>query len=96
MINVQLIEGDLMKTVTDKYLEMNHNFIELHNSIVQKVKDEKPINYTLEGKVHLAMAVLNDFLTFYKKENNINTNIIEEDKDKDKDLTVDDLEIIEV
>lgn len=83
-----------MKTVTDKYLEMNHNFIELRDSIFQKVKDEKPIDCTLEGKVLLAMTVLNDFLTFYKKENNINTNIIEEDEDKD--LTVDDLEIIEV
>ena len=82
-----------MKTVTDKYLEMNHNFIELYDSIFQKVKDEKPINYALEGKVILAMNVLNDFLTFYKKENNINTNII---KDENKDLTVDDLEIIEV
>ena len=29
-----------MKTVTDKYLEMNHNFIELRDSIFQKVKDE--------------------------------------------------------
>ena len=27
-----------MKTVTDKYLEMNHNFIQLRNSIVQKIK----------------------------------------------------------
>lgn len=84
-----------MKTVTDKYLEMNHNFIELRDSIFQKVKDEK-LEKEIYNKLILSLGILNDFLTFYKKENNINTNIIEEDEDKDKDLTVDDLEIIEV
>ena len=82
-----------MKTVTDKYLEMNHNFIELRDSIFQKVKDEK-LEKEIYNKLILCLGTLNDFLTFYKKENNINTNIIEEDEDKD--LTVDDLEIIEV
>ena len=41
-----------MKTVTNKYLEMNHNFIELRDSIVQKIKDEKEfkdaINFAIE------------------------------------------------
>ena len=56
-----------MKTVTDKYLEMNHNFIELRDSIVQKVKDEKPIENGLLNDVFIAMGVLNHFLDVYKE-----------------------------
>lgn len=42
-----------MKTVTDKYLEMNHNFIELRDSIVQKIKDEKPMENGLLNDVFI-------------------------------------------
>lgn len=69
-----------MKTVTDKYLEMNHNFIQLCDSIVQKVKDEKPMESVLLNDVFLAMGVLNHFLDVYKEMNEVKTKIKENDK----------------
>lgn len=69
-----------MKTVTDKYLEMNHNFIQLRDSIVQKVKDEKPMESVLLNDVFLAMGVLNHFLDVYKEMNEVKTKIKENDK----------------
>lgn len=81
-----------MKTVTDKYLEMNHNFIELRDSIFQQVEQEKPIQQELYNKLIFSLGILNDFLTLYKKENNVNTKV----KEVAKDLTANDLEIIEV
>ena len=81
-----------MKSVTDKYLEMNHNFIELRDSIFQQVEQEKPIQQELYNKLIFSLGILNDFLTLYKKENNVNTKV----KEVAKDLTANDLEIIEV
>lgn len=81
-----------MKTVTDKYLEMNHNFIELRDSIFQQAEQEKPIRQEIYNKLILSLGTMNDFLTLYKKENNVNTKV----KEVVKDLTSDDLEIIEV
>lgn len=60
-----------MKTVTDKYLEMNHNFIQLRDSIVQKIKDEKPMENGLLNDVFIAMGVLNHFLDVYKEMNEV-------------------------
>ena len=81
-----------MKSVTDKYLEMNHNFIELRDSIFQQAEQEKPIQQEIYNKLILSLGTLNDFLTLYKKENNVNTKL----KEVPKDLTSDDLEIIKV
>ena len=69
-----------MKTVTDKYLEMNHNFIELRDSIVQKIKDEKPMENGLLNDVFIAMGVLNHFLDVYKEMNEVKTKTKENDK----------------
>ncbi len=69
-----------MKTVTDKYLEMNHNFIELRDSIIQKVKDEKPMENGLLNDVFIAMGVLNHFLDVYKEMNEVKTKVKEDDK----------------
>lgn len=81
-----------MKSVTDKYLEMNHNFIELRDSIFQQVEQEKPIQQELYDKLIFSLGILNDFLTLYKKENNVNTKA----KEVVKELTANDLEIIKV
>ena len=70
-----------MKSVKDKYSEMNHNFIELRDSIFQQAEQEKPIQQELY-----------DFLDVYKMENNLNIKV----KEVAKDLTSDDLEIIKV
>lgn len=69
-----------MKTVTDKYLEMNHNFIELRDSIMEKVEDEKPMESALLNDVFLAMGVLNHFLDIYKETNEVKTKTKENDK----------------
>ena len=81
-----------MKSVTDKYSEMNHNFIELRDSIFQQAEQEKPIQQEIYNKLILSLGTLNDFLTLYKKENNVNTKV----KEVAKDLTLDDLEIIKI
>lgn len=81
-----------MKTVTDKYLEMNHNFIELRDSIFQQVEQEKPIQQELYDKLIFSLGTLTDFLDIYKMENNVNTKV----KEVAKDLTANDLEIIKV
>lgn len=69
-----------MKTVTDKYLEMNHNFIQLRDSIVQKIKDEKHMENGLLNDVFIAMGVLNHFLDVYKEMNEVKTKTKENDK----------------
>lgn len=69
-----------MKTVTDKYLEMNHNFIELRDSIMQKIKDEKPMENGLLNDVFIALGVLNHFLDIYKETNKVKTKTKENDK----------------
>lgn len=65
-----------MKTVTDKYLEMNHNFIQLRDSIVEKVDDEKAIDNGILNDVFIAMGVLNHFLDVYKETNEVKTKVI--------------------
>jgi hypothetical protein len=75
-----------MKTVTDKYLEMNHNFIELRDSIVQKVKDEKPMESGLLNDVFIAMGVLNHFLDVYKETNEVKTKTKENDEIENNDV----------
>jgi hypothetical protein len=69
-----------MKTVTDKYLEMNHNFIELRDSIVQKIENEKPMENDLLNGVFIAMGVLNHFLDVYKETNEVKTRVKEDDE----------------
>lgn len=68
-----------MKTVTEKYLEMNHNFIQLRDSIVEKVENEKPMESALLNDVFLAMGVLNHFLDVYKETNEVKTKVKEDD-----------------
>lgn len=69
-----------MKTVTDKYLEMNHNFIELRDSIVEKVENEKPMENGLLNDVFIAMGVLNHFLDVYKETNEVKTRVKKDDE----------------
>lgn len=69
-----------MGTITDKYLKMNHNFIELRDSIVQKVKDEKPMKNGLLNDVFIALGVLNHFLDIYKETNEVKTKTKENNK----------------
>lgn len=78
-----------MKTITDKYLEMNHNFIQLRDSIVQKIKDEKPMENGLLNDVFIAMGVLNHFLDVYKEINEVKTKVKEDDTITNTEKSVD-------
>ena len=69
-----------MKTVTDKYLEMNHNFIKLRDSIVEKVEDEKGLDNEILNDVFIAMGVLNHFLDVYKEMNEVKTKVKEDNE----------------
>jgi len=75
-----------MKTVTDKYLEMNHNFIELRDSIVQKIEDEKPMENGLLNDVFITMGVLNHFLDVYKETNEVKTKVKEDNEFVEGDI----------
>ena len=79
-----------MKTVTDKYLEMNHNFIQLRDSIVEKVENEKPIENGLLNDVFIAMGVLNHFLDVYKETHEVKTKVKEDDTITNVEKSADD------
>ena len=66
-----------MKTVTDKYLEMNHNFIELRDSIMEKVENEKCMDEKSLYSAMIGLGMLNTFLDKYKEVNEVKTKIKE-------------------
>ena len=68
-----------MKTVTDKYLEMNHNFIELRDSIMEKVENEKCMDEKSLYSAMIGLGMLNTFLDKYKEVNEVKTKIKESD-----------------
>jgi hypothetical protein len=68
-----------MKTVTDKYLEMNHNFIELRDSIMEKIENEKCMDEKSLYSAMIGLGMLNTFLDKYKEVNEVKTKIKEND-----------------
>lgn len=75
-----------MKTVTDKYLEMNHNFIQLRDSIVEKVDNEKGLDVESMNCVFSALSVISVILDKYKKLNEIKTRVKEDDEFVEGDI----------
>ena len=75
-----------MKTVTDKYLEMNHNFIQLRDSIVEKVDNEKGLDAESMDCVFGALSVISVILDKYKKLNEIKTRVKEDDEFVEGDI----------
>ena len=60
-------------TATEKYLQMNHNFIMLRDSIFNPDVDEEPENEKVEQQVLAALGILDQYLTYYKELNQIKT-----------------------
>ena len=60
-------------TATEKYLKMNHCFIELRDSIFESDVDEAEEPKELENSIMYALANLNQYLDFYKENNGIKT-----------------------
>ena len=60
-------------TATEKYLQMNHNFILLRDSIFNPDVDEEPENEKIEQQVLAALSILDQYLTYYKELNQIKT-----------------------
>lgn len=60
-------------TATEKYLQMNHNFILLRDSIFNPDVDEEPENEKVEQQVLAALGILDQYLNYYKELNKIKT-----------------------
>lgn len=60
-------------TATEKYLQMNHNFIVLRDSIFYPDVDEEPENEKIEQQILAALGILDQYLTYYKELNQIKT-----------------------
>lgn len=60
-------------TATEKYLQMNHNFILLRDSIFNPDVEEEPENEKVEQQVLAALGILDQYLTYYKELNKIKT-----------------------
>lgn len=60
-------------TATEKYLQMNHNFILLRDSIFNPDVDEELEDKKAEEQVMAALGILDQYLTYYKELNGIKT-----------------------
>lgn len=60
-------------TATEKYLEMNHNFILLRDSIFNPNVTEETEDEQVEQQVMAALGILDQYLTYYKDLNGIKT-----------------------
>lgn len=60
-------------TATEKYLKMNHCFIELRDAIFESNVEEAAEGEDIEKSILMALGILNQYLDFYKENNNIKT-----------------------
>lgn len=60
-------------TATEKYLKMNHCFIELRDAIFESDVEEANEAEAVGKNVMYALSVLNQYLDYYKKNNDIKT-----------------------
>lgn len=60
-------------TATEKYLKMNHCFIELRDAIFESDVEEAEENKEIENAIMQALGILNNYLDFYKENNGIKT-----------------------
>ncbi len=65
-------------TPTEKYLRMNHCFIELRDAIFEpNVDNEAEEDSRCEREIMAALGVLNNYLDYYKGNNKIRTKVKE-------------------
>jgi len=60
-------------TATEKYLKMNHCFIELRNAIFESNVEEADEPKEVEDSIMAALGILNNYLDYYKENNGIRT-----------------------
>lgn len=60
-------------TATEKYLKMNHCFIELRDAIFESDVDEAEEAENVESNIMYALGILNNYLDYYKENNGIVT-----------------------
>lgn len=60
-------------TATEKYLKMNHCFIELRDAIFESDVEEAEEPENIEKNIMYALGVLNQYLDYYKENNGIKT-----------------------
>lgn len=60
-------------TATEKYLKMNHCFIELRDAIFESDVDETEESPDTEKAIMYALGILNEYLDYYKDNNQIKT-----------------------
>lgn len=60
-------------TATEKYLKMNHCFIELRDAIFESNVEEADEPKAVEDSILGALGILNNYLDYYKENNNIKT-----------------------
>lgn len=60
-------------TATEKYLKMNHCFIELRDAIFESNVDEAEEPKKIEDEIMYALGILNNYLDYYKGNNGIKT-----------------------
>lgn len=60
-------------TATEKYLKMNHCFIELRDAIFESNVDEADEPEQVEQNILAALGILNNYLDYYKENNGIVT-----------------------
>lgn len=60
-------------TATEKYLKMNHCFIELRDAIFESNVEEAEESKEVENSIMTALGILNNYLDYYKENNNIKT-----------------------
>ncbi len=59
---------------TEKYLRMNHCFIEIRDAIFEpNVEDEAEEDPNAENQIMAALGILNSYLDYYKELNGIKT-----------------------
>ena len=65
-------------TVSEKYCEMNNAFCKLRDAIYNpNVEDEKDESPSIQASVETALGVINYYLDFYKKTNEVKSHINE-------------------
>lgn len=60
-------------TATEKYLKMNHCFIELRDAIFEADVEEADEPKKIEDEIMYALGILNNYLDYYKGNNGIKT-----------------------
>lgn len=72
-------------TATEKYLNINHAFIQLRDAVFESNVVEKDEDPEWENRIMIAFSVFDEYLKYYKENNKIKTYVKgEENKGNEK------------